>query len=116
MSSKSPETTIPADFTNMTQEDLPPIGSLSPECTPLKIKYDNCFNQWFTERFLKGDHDLSVCDEYFKSYSACVKAAMLHMNIDFKEVNREMIGDKTEEMKKKAQEAEKKKAQEGEKK
>ncbi len=49
------------------------MGSLSEECNSLKTKYDDCFNVWFSERFLKGEKDLSVCDSYLNAYTECVK-------------------------------------------
>jgi len=99
----------PNNGTATGEEDLKPIGSLSEECTPLKIKYDECFNTWFSEKFLKGDRDLTVCDELFKAYNICLKAAMIRMNIDIKELNRDLLDTKTEEMKGAAKEKDKKK-------
>lgn len=49
------------------------MNSIGEECTELKKKYDDCFNTWFSERFLKGDHDDSVCSSIFKVYQECVK-------------------------------------------
>lgn len=49
------------------------MNSIGEECTELKKKYDDCFNNWFSERFLKGDHDDSVCSGIFKVYQECVK-------------------------------------------
>ncbi|EPQ27888.1 uncharacterized protein PFL1_04632 [Pseudozyma flocculosa PF-1] len=31
------------------------ISSLSPECTPLKHRYDSCFDRWFTDYLAIGD-------------------------------------------------------------
>lgn len=28
-------------------------ASFAPECTDLKTKYDSCFNEWYSEKFLK---------------------------------------------------------------
>lgn len=49
------------------------MDSIGSECNELKNKYDQCFNQWFSERFLKGDTDDSVCSPVFKVYQQCVK-------------------------------------------
>lgn len=49
------------------------MNSIGEECTELKKKYDDCFNSWFSERFLKGDHDDSICAGIFKVYQDCVK-------------------------------------------
>ena len=50
------------------------MDSLGEECTPLKAKYDDCFNAWFRDSFLRGktDHD-QVCGELFKAYQQCLK-------------------------------------------
>lgn len=58
------------------------MNSIGEECTELKKKYDDCFNSWFSERFLKGDHDDSVCAGIFKVYQECVKVTNLndHLN------------------------------------
>lgn len=49
------------------------MNSIGEECTELKKKYDDCFNSWFSERFLKGDTDDSMCAGIFKVYQDCVK-------------------------------------------
>ena len=50
------------------------MNSLDEECTPLKTKYDECFNAWFRESFLKGKagHE-EACGEVFKAYQRCLK-------------------------------------------
>ncbi|KAF9797447.1 hypothetical protein SFRURICE_005923 [Spodoptera frugiperda] len=68
------------------------MNSIGEECTELKKKYDDCFNSWFSERFLKGDHDDSVCAGIFKVYQDCVKNAMKQQNIDFKEIDKDVLG------------------------
>ncbi|KPI97700.1 TP53-regulated inhibitor of apoptosis 1-B [Papilio xuthus] len=68
------------------------MNSIGEECTDLKKKYDDCFNSWFSERFLKGDHDDSVCSSIFKVYQDCVKNAMKQQNIDFKEIDKDVLG------------------------
>lgn len=52
------------------------MNSLGDECNELKRKYDECFNLWFSERFLKGDNDDSMCAPIFKVYQECVKVSM----------------------------------------
>lgn len=67
-------------------------SSLSAECTPLKTKYDSCFNSWF-EGYLepavsasastpaaraayskqKAEEYESSCGKLFEAYQACVK-------------------------------------------
>lgn len=34
------------------------ISSLSPECTPLKHRYDSCFNSWFKDYLAIGDDQI----------------------------------------------------------
>ncbi|XP_072949108.1 TP53-regulated inhibitor of apoptosis 1-like [Epargyreus clarus] len=72
------------------------MNSIGEECTDLKKQYDDCFNSWFSERFLKGDHDDSVCAGIFKVYQDCVKKAMKQQNIDFKEIEKDVLGTENE--------------------
>lgn len=46
-------------------------SSVGANCTELKQKYDNCFNKWYSEKFLKGD-TTPECEDLFKDYRACV--------------------------------------------
>lgn len=72
------------------------MNSIGEECTDLKKKYDDCFNTWFSERFLKGDQDDSVCAGIFKIYQECVKNAMKQQSIDFKEIDKDILGTENE--------------------
>jgi len=59
--------------------------SFASECTPLKQKYDNCFNDWYANkcapartlpvnsRFLKGEGSKGGCVELFTEYRSCVE-------------------------------------------
>jgi len=67
------------------------MNSLSPECTPLKQEYDKCFNYWFREHYLKGDHT-DICAEIFKKYQGCVKNAMKEQGMDFTELEKSILG------------------------
>lgn len=50
------------------------MDSIAPECTGIKHDYDKCFNEWFSDRFLKGDTKLPASCEYlFKKYQECIK-------------------------------------------
>lgn len=42
------------------------------DCSELKQKYDACFNSWFSEKFLKGDTNDSMCASLLKVYKDCV--------------------------------------------
>lgn len=44
-------------------------------CSELKQNYDACFNYWFSERFLKGDHNDSICSSLLKVYKECVQVS-----------------------------------------
>uniref|UniRef100_A0A8D8Y7F6 TP53-regulated inhibitor of apoptosis 1 n=1 Tax=Cacopsylla melanoneura TaxID=428564 RepID=A0A8D8Y7F6_9HEMI len=67
------------------------MNSVSKECTQLKHSYDECFQMWFTERFLKGDTDDSMCSSLLKVYQTCVHKAMREHQIDFSEVLKEHL-------------------------
>lgn len=41
-------------------------------CKELKAKYDECFNVWFSEKFLRGIYDDSECAPLLKVYTKCV--------------------------------------------
>ncbi|CAO1300316.1 unnamed protein product [Diamesa tonsa] len=70
------------------------MDSIGSECNELKNKYDQCFNQWFSERFLKGDTDDSVCSPVFKVYQQCVKEALCTNQIEMKDLEGTHIDDK----------------------
>jgi TRIAP1/MDM35 family protein len=49
------------------------MESIGSACTPLKQKYDDCFNRWYSEHFLKGDFGTeNPCQDLFEEYKACV--------------------------------------------
>eukprot|EP01135_Chromosphaera_perkinsii_P002567 Nk52_evm83s224 gene=Nk52_evmTU83s224 len=56
------------------------MNSIGEHCTELKKKYDKCFNQWYSEKFLKGE-TASHCDAFFKEYQACVMETIKKNNI-----------------------------------
>ena len=48
--------------------------SVAPECTPLKERYEGCFNAWYSGKYLKhGSTDDSECAPALKVYQECVK-------------------------------------------
>lgn len=49
------------------------MNSVGEGCTELKREYDQCFNRWFAEKFLKGDRSDDPCTELFKKYQSCVQ-------------------------------------------
>ena len=57
------------------------MSSLSAECNELKLKYDNCFNQWYAEKYLKGILE-DECQELFQKYKKCVWKHIRENNVD----------------------------------
>ncbi|RKP27010.1 mitochondrial distribution/morphology family 35/apoptosis, partial [Syncephalis pseudoplumigaleata] len=57
------------------------MDSISPQCTPYKRAYEQCFTQWYQEKFLKGDVT-PECQELFAEYKACVEEALRERKID----------------------------------
>ncbi|KAJ3291723.1 Mitochondrial distribution and morphology protein 35 [Borealophlyctis nickersoniae] len=57
------------------------MASISPECTELKKLYDECFNKWYSSKFLAGNVSQD-CEDIFKLYRACVWKAIKEKNID----------------------------------
>jgi len=39
---------------------------------PFSQDYEQCFNRWYSEKFLKGDVE-PACQTLFEEYKACVK-------------------------------------------
>ncbi|KAG5362592.1 Mitochondrial distribution and morphology protein 35 [Yarrowia sp. B02] len=52
------------------------MNSFAPECTKAKKEYDNCFNNWYSEKFLKGESMENECADLWHEYEDCVKAAL----------------------------------------
>lgn len=68
------------------------MQSLEKECTPLKVRYDECFDSWFTQGFLKGrsDHEES-CGKLFTSYTQCLKRAMEKKGLNMPELSESIL-------------------------
>jgi len=50
------------------------MDSIAPECTNTKHDYDRCFNEWFSEKFLKGESTLpTICEDLFRRYQDCIR-------------------------------------------
>lgn len=75
--------------------------SLSPQCTPLKLEYDSCFNAWF-EGYLepavaasasseqrasfskqKADEFQQKCGKVWESYRECVQVRLVFNSVYF---------------------------------
>lgn len=50
------------------------MNSVGAECQQLKRAYDECFNDWFANKFLNGDKN-EPCPDLFKKYQECVKVS-----------------------------------------
>ncbi|EGV61032.1 mitochondrial distribution and morphology [Yamadazyma tenuis ATCC 10573] len=50
--------------------------SFAPECTEKKTKYDDCFNKWYTEKFLQGKSMENECVQLWDDYITCVNSAL----------------------------------------
>ncbi|XP_075220037.1 TP53-regulated inhibitor of apoptosis 1-like isoform X2 [Lycorma delicatula] len=61
-------------------------------CKKLKEEYENCFNLWFSQKFLKGDDNDEMCAPLLKVYIECVQKTMKENQIEFKEVVRDHLG------------------------
>jgi TRIAP1/MDM35 family protein len=57
------------------------MDSLSPQCTPLKREYEECFTRWYQDKFLKGDIT-NDCKDLFLKYKACVEQALKEKKLD----------------------------------
>ncbi|KAH3899861.1 TRIAP1/MDM35 family protein SCDLUD_004160 [Saccharomycodes ludwigii] len=55
-----------------------PTPCFEPSCTEYKIKYDNCFNKWYSEVFLnkKAEGGNDICTEEWKLYKSCIDKAL----------------------------------------
>ena len=62
------------------------MESIGANCQELKKQYDDCFNNWFSERYLKGDYHSDMCSPLFESYQSCVKEAIQNKGIDLWEI------------------------------
>ncbi|EFB16418.1 hypothetical protein PANDA_020892, partial [Ailuropoda melanoleuca] len=49
------------------------MNSVGEACTDMKREYDQCFNRWFAEKFLKGNGSGDPCTDLFKRYQQCVQ-------------------------------------------
>ncbi|CAG5087350.1 Similar to TRIAP1: TP53-regulated inhibitor of apoptosis 1 (Homo sapiens) [Cotesia congregata] len=52
------------------------MNSIGESCNELKQQYDVCFQTWFSDKFLKGDMNDSMCAPLFKVYQSCLKVLL----------------------------------------
>ncbi|ODQ63864.1 UPF0203-domain-containing protein [Nadsonia fulvescens var. elongata DSM 6958] len=56
-------------------------ASFAPQCTEKKKSYDNCFNEWYNEKFLKGVATVNECEDTWREYEECVQSALAEKGI-----------------------------------
>jgi TRIAP1/MDM35 family protein len=49
------------------------MESIDPECSKLKQKYEACFYQWYSERYLTGTSREDECHPLFLEYRKCLE-------------------------------------------
>uniref|UniRef100_A0A8C2M6C0 TP53-regulated inhibitor of apoptosis 1 n=1 Tax=Cricetulus griseus TaxID=10029 RepID=A0A8C2M6C0_CRIGR len=54
------------------------MNSVREACTDVKCEYNQYFNHWFAEKFLKGASSGDPCTDLFKCYQLCVQKFMGH--------------------------------------
>ncbi|XP_033219794.1 TP53-regulated inhibitor of apoptosis 1-like isoform X1 [Belonocnema kinseyi] len=69
------------------------MNSIGESCNELKKEYDSCFHAWFSEKFLKGETNESMCAPLLKVYQQCVKKAMKEQQIELKDVELNYLED-----------------------
>ncbi|CAL1528754.1 unnamed protein product [Lymnaea stagnalis] len=67
------------------------MDSVGKECQDLKRKYDECFNKWFAEKFLKGVTE-DPCTKLFNVYQECVKKAIKEKNLNLDAIEEQVLG------------------------
>ena len=69
------------------------MNSIGEKCQDIKKEYDDCFNAWFSEKFLKGQTTEDPrCLELFKKYSECAKEAIEEKGINLKDIRKDVLG------------------------
>ncbi|XP_076473038.1 uncharacterized protein LOC143302312 [Babylonia areolata] len=72
------------------------MNSVGDDCLELKRAYDDCFNKWFSEKFLKGFRD-DTCAPLFRVYQDCVKKAIQEKKLNLWELDKEVLGTEREQ-------------------
>lgn len=76
--------------TDSSQENS--MNSLGQDCNELKKRYEQCFNAWFVDGFLKGD-TTDPCKLLLEEYQGCVKKAVNQHKINLWEVETDILGE-----------------------
>ncbi|MCL7048632.1 hypothetical protein MKW94_014462 [Papaver nudicaule] len=54
------------------KEEVKKIIVLTSPCAQLTSAYHQCFNKWYSEKFLKGEWDKEECVTEWEKYRACL--------------------------------------------
>uniref|UniRef100_A0A914UXC7 Uncharacterized protein n=1 Tax=Plectus sambesii TaxID=2011161 RepID=A0A914UXC7_9BILA len=77
------------------------MNSISKDCNELKHKYDDCFNDWFINGYLKEKPDgkrgankkaVVPCEALLLAYQECTKQALETKGIKLSEVTQDILG------------------------
>ena len=71
------------------------MNSIGKDCNELKRTYEECFNAWFSDQFLKGQKQ-DACSHLFEQYQSCVKKAIQERKIDLWELDRNVLNTEQE--------------------
>ncbi|CAN6456168.1 unnamed protein product [Victoria cruziana] len=47
-------------------------GTDTSSCSLLRTSYNDCFNRWYAEKYMKGQRDKQECVEEWEKYRACL--------------------------------------------
>jgi hypothetical protein len=68
------------------------MRSIAPECNEAKHKYDDCFQNWFTTKYLTNRHNnVDPCSQLLKDYQLCTKLALHEQGIDLEEIDARVL-------------------------
>ncbi|KAL6344502.1 hypothetical protein AAG906_002407 [Vitis piasezkii] len=56
-------------------------ASSSSPCAHLRTAYHNCFNRWYSEKFLKGQWDKEECVSEWQKYQSCLSQHLEDKNL-----------------------------------
>ena len=64
------------------------MDSIDSSCNEVKQNYDNCFNKWYTDKYLAGKFEPGEepCSDLFKKYKLCLDEALKLKKIDPEEL------------------------------
>lgn len=56
-------------------------GGRNASCSALKATYNDCFNRWYTDKFLKGQWEKEECIVEWEAYRACLSKRLEDRNL-----------------------------------